>query len=399
MKTGKKWTLLLLMMVSFVLTSCGKVPDVDSVLQNGATEFSQGKTEKDFALISSEEILNRLIDDFSGSRSEPDADELSDDEAKKIQDSTDDDNKIGGTGGDGTQPGDGSEPGGTEPGDGSEPGGTEPGDGSEPDGTEPEDGSEPDGTQPGNGTEEPEGPVMVASRDDLKKLMHQMFDETKEVLNFQCADGFTTTMDEITELYLEIEREDPIDAICLARYGYHYSGNSWMIFYEYHMDVDTLRMMKEETHGLLTEAVQNIDVTGLSDYEIVCAVNEYLCDTVEYPDAEPYAEETHTAYSAFKNGSAVCDGYSRAAKLLLNEFGVECDFVVGTCTNGGGHAWNLVKLDGQWYQLDVTWNDGSAEYDPNGRSMYLLVTDDYMKQSRTWDESVYPTSAAEAYAG
>lgn len=377
MKTGKKWTLLLLMMVSFVLTSCGKVPDVDSVLQNGATEFSQGKAEKDFALISGEEILNRLIDDFSGSRSEPDADELSDDEAKKIQDSTDDDNKIGGTGGDGTQPGDGSEPGGTEPGDG----------------------SEPDGTQPENGTEEPEGPMMVASRDDLKKLMHQMFDETKEVLNFQCVDGFTTTIDEITELYLEIEREDPIDAICLARYGYHYSGNSWMIFYEYHMDVDTLRMMKEETHGLLTEAVQNIDVSGLSDYEIVCAVNDYLCDTVEYPDAEPYAEETHTAYSAFKNGSAVCDGYSRAAKLLLNEFGVECDFVVGTCTNGEGHAWNLVKLDGQWYQLDVTWNDGSAEYDPNGRSMYLLVTDDYMKQSRTWDESVYPASAAEAYAG
>ena len=73
-------------------------------------------------------------------------------------------------------------------------------------------------------------------------------------------------------------------------------------------------------------------------------------------------------------------------------FGIECDIQVGFCTNGGGHAWNLVELEGQWYQMDVTWNDSSAK-----RTDYLLVTDDYMKKSRTWDESDYPKCAPKAY--
>lgn len=47
--------------------------------------------------------------------------------------------------------------------------------------------------------------------------------------------------------------------------------------------------------------------------------------------------------------------------------------------------------------MDVTWNDGGAEWDENARSAYLLVTDDFMRQSRVWDESAYPASADEAY--
>jgi hypothetical protein len=117
------------------------------------------------------------------------------------------------------------------------------------------------------------------------------------------------------------------------------------------------------------------------------------CDTVYYPASEPYAPLTHTAYGALANGEAVCEGYACAAKLLLNELGILCDIQFGVCTNGGGHAWNLVELDGQWYQMDVTWNDGSAD-----RSDYLLVTDDYMRKSRTWDESDYPACAQTAYA-
>ena len=71
--------------------------------------------------------------------------------------------------------------------------------------------------------------------------------------------------------------------------------------------------------------------------------------------------------------------------------------MAGECIPDGGHAWNLVRLDGEWYHMDVTWNDGGAEWDENARSAYLLVTDDFMRQSRVWDEAVYPASAEEAY--
>lgn len=78
--------------------------------------------------------------------------------------------------------------------------------------------------------------------------------------------------------------------------------------------------------------------------------------------------------------------------MMLNELNVPCDIEVGECINGGGHAWNLVQLDGEWYQMDVTWNDGGNWQE------FFLVTDDFMRQSRTWNESQYPVSADKAYA-
>ena len=47
--------------------------------------------------------------------------------------------------------------------------------------------------------------------------------------------------------------------------------------------------------------------------------------------------------------------------------------------------------------MDVTWNDGAAQWDPNGRTEYLLVTDEFMKQSRVWDYADYPATPTKPY--
>lgn len=346
----------LVLMMVLSSSACSSSPDVNSILSDGAADFGEGKQEQDFALLSSDEIMNRLIDEFSGSHSEPEGEQIPDDDADAILDSADPDSVIGGNGG------------------------TDDGTG----------GSSTDGS-------DVQETLAIASRQELKQAMHQMFDETKEVLNFRCEGNYLPDIDELTEVYLELEREDPFDVICLGRYGIGGSPDNMTVYYEYNLETGVLKQMKEETRTLLEQAESEINIQGMSDYEIVCAVNDYLCDTIVYPESEPYAEETHTAYGAFKNGSAVCDGYARAAKLLLNDYGIECDFVVGECIPDGGHAWNLVRLDGEWYHMDVTWNDGGAEWDENARGEYLLVTDDFMKQSRIWDEKVYPASADEGY--
>lgn len=352
--------LALTIMISLI--ACSGDSDVGSILSDGAADFGEGKKEEDFALLSNDEIMDRLIADFSGSHSEPEGTQIPDDEADDILDNADPDSVIGGGGSTGST-----------------------GETHESDAIEGE---------TGESTTEV---LTIASRQELKQAMHQMFDETKEVLNFSCEGNYIPDIDELTEIYLELEREDAFDVICLGRYGIGGSPDNMTVFYEYNLETDVLRQMKEETRTLLTQAEAQINVEGMSDYEIVCEVNDYLCDTIVYPESEPYAEETHTAYSAFKNGSAVCDGYARAAKLLLNDYGIECDITVGECIPDGGHAWNLVNLDGEWYHMDVTWNDGGAEWDESARSTYLLVTDDYMRQSRVWDETVYPASADQAY--
>lgn len=88
----------------------------------------------------------------------------------------------------------------------------------------------------------------------------------------------------------------------------------------------------------------------------------------------------HSIVGAFLDGEAVCEGYSRALQLLLNRAGIASMVVTGTA--GGAHMWNLVCIDGQWYQADATWDDYGEE--PLYR--YLNLTDEMMGQ----DHQLYP---------
>lgn len=250
----------LILMLVLSSSSCSNSLDMNSILSDGSANFGEGKQEQDFALLSSDEIMNRLIDEFSGSHSEPEGEQISDDDAHTILDSADPDSVIGGHGG-------------------------------------------TDGGTDENNIDESDIQEMlvIASRQELKQAMHQMFDETKEILNFRCEENYLPDLDELTEIYLELAREDPFDVICLGRYGIGGSPDNMTVFYEYNLETDVLKQMKEETRTLLKQAENEINIKGMSDYEIVCEVNDYLCDTIVYPEAEPYAEETHTAYSAFKN--------------------------------------------------------------------------------------------------
>lgn len=86
--------------------------------------------------------------------------------------------------------------------------------------------------------------------------------------------------------------------------------------------------------------------------------------------------DVHSAYSALVRGDAVCEGYSLAYKLLLDRTGVECTAVTSDDLN---HMWNAVCLDGQWYYVDVTWDDPVE--DKLGRCLHdnFLLSEDGLR--------------------
>lgn len=342
-----------------ILGLCACSFETPDILDNGASNFADGKEEEDYSPVNSGTLLDDLIRKYSGSFQKPTGKPMTDDEFDNAKD------QIGG--GDNT------------------PVDTTPGD-TTPDDTIPGD------TQPNTGGDDTKTILQVGSWEDFMDAFQDVYEDTEIYLEFEVVNGFT--FDPYTDLdhcYRELQRIDPIYISGVAGWSWGQEGDYYLFEISYTMDVDTLIAMKDQTDALADAAVASLNTAGMSDYEIICAVNEYLCDTIYYPP-EPYAAATHTPYGAFADGVAVCEGYATAAKLMLNRLGILCDIQIGTCTNGGGHAWNLVYLDGEWYQLDVTWNDGSRS-----RTDYLLVTDEYMLKSRTWDFSNYPSSADEPY--
>lgn len=131
-----------------------------------------------------------------------------------------------------------------------------------------------------------------------------------------------------------------------------------------------------------------------SDYEKELWIHDYIVTHTAYgyaegEDAQSPNSQAHESYGALVSHKAVCNGYSFAMKLLCNLAGLDCRIITGQ-GNEENHAWNLVKLDGEWYHVDVTWDDPSP--DKEGRIIYTYfnINDDRASLGHSWNTNRYP---------
>lgn len=104
-----------------------------------------------------------------------------------------------------------------------------------------------------------------------------------------------------------------------------------------------------------------------SDYDKVRYVYDYLASDVEY---EEEAEDNQNIISVFINGSTVCQGYACATQYLLELLGIQSAIVTGEA-NGESHAWNLVRMDGEYYYIDTTWGNSTYIGDTEGEERFI----------------------------
>ena len=147
----------------------------------------------------------------------------------------------------------------------------------------------------------------------------------------------------------------------------------------------------------------------MSDYEKELAVHDWMIAWAEYdqaalsslPGAQP-TPDSDNPYGFFTGRAAICTGYTSTFQLLMDLLDIECVTVEGTAYNGTeDHAWNMVRLDGDWYCVDVTWDDpvSSTPVSPAAAHMYFNVTSDFMRQfGHQWDEEGVPAAEAGAWA-
>lgn len=139
------------------------------------------------------------------------------------------------------------------------------------------------------------------------------------------------------------------------------------------------------------EFLADIDLAD-SAPNVALAIHDKLIDLVSY-DKEAASsldkDLAHTAYGALvansrgDANSAVCDGYSYAYEYLLQKAGIRSTIIAGragdTEESAGPHSWNLVELSGEWYEVDSTWNDISAEEALNSEEEYSEIAEEAMR--------------------
>lgn len=185
------------------------------------------------------------------------------------------------------------------------------------------------------------------------------------------------------------------------------SGTDVFLFYG--ASAEEAAVLQKRMDEVIPRYLEGID-DSMSAYDVALRLHVKVISAVDYDTialnkqqqeggpAKDKIDYLRTICGVFLDGKAVCEGYARAMQYLLQKCGIECAEVVGyirkeTGERDDAHAWNIVKIDGDYYHLDTTWDDSSntvqtvKSNDP-GMDYFCITTDEI---ARTRDTDLCPT--------
>lgn len=221
------------------------------------------------------------------------------------------------------------------------------------------------------------------SLEDLYYLIDE-YSDNKSSVEFK-IDGIYTYR-QIHETIIAYKNDHPENFWLKTSYSYYNLDSETYIYLFFNKSKDEIDEAKEKFNAVVDEIVSNAPKNA-SDFEIEKYINDYLIDNCEYDheaaENEKIIANENDAYGALVDKKAVCEGYARAFQLLCTRLGLDCVNITGE-SEGVGHQWNCVKIEGDWYYVDVTWNDtdGEAEY---LKYDYFNLTTEQLKKTHKID--------------
>lgn len=184
-----------------------------------------------------------------------------------------------------------------------------------------------------------------------------------------------------------------------------YSGSNYVTFrsqltnnicydikFNYSIDSDTLLEYKKITEERAFSIASDILAKSMPDYVKEKVIHDYIAHNTDYSDEN--GEISYMPYDALVNGQGVCSAYASSAKILMDMVGIENIYITGTATSDDkpeNHGWNIVKIGGNYYHLDVTWDDPVSTWGfDNVNYKYFNVTDREIGKDHVWEKSKYP---------
>ena len=176
------------------------------------------------------------------------------------------------------------------------------------------------------------------------------------------------------------------------------NGSNYNVKFTFTMSYYTDAAQEAAVTAAVDTLLASVINDSMTDYEKLTALYEWMCQNITYDYDNMYNPNyflQYTAYGALINRTSVCQGYANLLYRLALEIGIDSRLITGI-GNGGGHAWNILKMGNSYYNADATW-DASYRTAGWGYQYYLTCeanfTEGYTDHFR---DAEYDTTAFHA---
>ncbi len=213
---------------------------------------------------------------------------------------------------------------------------------------------------------------------DREKELYDMIYQGVSELRYKICPEDAYTIEEWVKIYGLVYNQEP---------ELFYMGSKIKVGKLFYLTKDTevINQMQKDIDAVADKLVSEANGKSTT-FDKLKVFHDYLVlnSTFELSEEGSY-EYNSSIYNAFGSGEAQgniqCAGYAKAVQYLCDKIGISCMVVTGETEQGQTHAWNVVDVDGVWYNLDCTWDDPilkTANY-KNIRYNYFLVPDKYIE--------------------
>lgn len=206
------------------------------------------------------------------------------------------------------------------------------------------------------------------NQQDLLNILYTFLNSGQEEFTFYCSKEYTDCTKDMSDLIYDEEKN-----VLGYIYEFNHPYNDFKTI-SAGTNKDTGKVTLKVTHKYTQEEIETVNkkVDELydilvdpndTDYNNILRIHNYLVENIEYDkvkrafirkESDIDSEyKSNSAYGALIEHMAICSGYTDAFALFLEKMGIE-NYRIATQT----HIWNAVKLDGTWYHIDLTWDDG-----------------------------------------
>ena len=197
-----------------------------------------------------------------------------------------------------------------------------------------------------------DNPYYAILEDDEKRLYKQIYaNMIKKEKNFKPV--ITVNRDSINDTIEAVFNDHPEIFWINTNYSYKYISDGKVV--QMTISYNSTSKNLEESKKIFEESANKI-IDKANTYSTIYEKEKYVHDTlIEMNKYDENEKLNQSAYSALVKGKTVCAGYSRAFQYIMNKLGITTYYITGD--SAGDHSWNIIELENEFYNVDLTWDD------------------------------------------